>query len=227
MAYISPLVKLFGKSPFKPLHEHILKVNECVNQLKPLIEAFVDQDFKKVNEIAERISKLEHEADIIKNNIREHLPKTLFMPVDRCDILMFLKEQDTIADRAEDLARMLEVRETKLPVELKEDVLRFTNKVIETVNALEVAAGELSEVIESSFGKHEISKVLKLIHNIDKKEWEADKLVLKLLRKLFEVENKLDPISVLHLERLIHTMDSVADHAENAGDRLRTMVARR
>lgn len=226
MAYIPPILKLFRKSPFKPLHRHLLKVIECVNQLKPLVEAFVDQDFKRVNEIAERISKLEHEADIIKNNIREHLPKTMFMPVDRCDILLFLKEQDVIADRAEDLARMLEVRETKLPVELKEDILKFTNKVIETVTALEVAASELNEVMETSFSKHETSKMLKLIQEIDKKEWEADKLVLKLLKKLFDVENKLDPVSVLHLERLIHTLDSVADHAENAGDRLRAMAAR-
>ena len=162
---------------------------------------------------------------MVKNKIRENLPKTLFMPIDRTDILMFLKEQDMIADRAEDLARMLEVRETKLPIELKEDILEFTDKVIETVNALENAANELTKVLETSFGTRETTKVLKLIRIIDRKEWEADKLVLKLLKKLFEMEDALDPISVLHLERLIHTLDSVADHAENAGDRLRTMIA--
>lgn len=85
-------------------------------------------------------------------------------------------------------------------MELKEDMLKFTCKVVETVTALEVAAFELNDVIESSFGRRETSKVLKLIHDIDKKEWEADKLVLNLLRKIFEVENKLDPISVIHLE---------------------------
>ncbi len=225
MAYVPSLLKLFGKSPFGPLHEHMLKVDKCVMELKPLIEAFVDQDFRKVNYRAEKISKLEHEADVVKNKIRENLPKTLFMPIDRTDILMFLKEQDMIADRAEDLARMLEVRETKLPIELKEDILEFTDKVIETVNALENAANELTKVLETSFGTRETTKVLKLIRIIDRKEWEADKLVLKLLKKLFEMEDALDPISVLHLERLIHTLDSVADHAENAGDRLRTMIA--
>lgn len=226
MISIPPIMRLFAKSPFKPLHEHILKVNECVGQLKPLIEAFVDQDSEKINEITEKISKLEHEADIIKNDIREHLPKTLFMPVDRTDVLLFLKEQDAISDSAENAAEILMVRKTKLPVELKDDLLEFTSKVIGSVNALELAVNELEEVLESSFGRYEIDEVRKLTHNVDKLEWEADKLVIKLLKRLFEIEDKLDPVTVLHLERLIYTMDSIADHAENVGDRLRMMVAR-
>ena len=227
MSYIPPLLKLFGKSPFEPLHEHMLKVRECVNKLEILIDAFIENDFGKVNELAEDISRLEHEADIIKNNIREHLPKTFLMPIDRSDILSLLKEQDTVADRAEDLARMLEVRETKLPKELHEDIRGFTNKVIETVAALESATDELKSVLASSFGEREIRRTLKLIREVDRLEWEADKYVLKLLKNLFSIEKNLDPITVLHLERLIHTMDSVADHAENAGDRLRTMIAHR
>lgn len=223
---VSPIYKLFGKSPFKPLHEHVLKVKECVDELKPLVEAFADQDFNKVNEIAEHISKLEHEADVIKNDIREHLPSTFLMPVERQDLLLFLKEQDTIADRAEDAARLLEVRNTHLPFKMRGELIEFTSKVIEAVDALESAANQLSQVMESSFSDKEIQKVMNLIHDVDRREWEADKMVLELLKKLFRHEEKLDPVSVLHLERLIHTLDSVADHAENSGDRLRSMIAK-
>jgi len=68
--------------------------------------------------------------------------------------------------------------------------------------------------------------MLKLIGNIERKEWEADCLEIELMKKLFKIESELDPVSILHLERLFHTLDGVADHAQDAGDRLRRMVAK-
>ena len=52
-----------------------------------------------MEDLARQISKQEHEADIIKNEIRNHLPKSIFLPVSRSDTLSFLKEQDAIAFR--------------------------------------------------------------------------------------------------------------------------------
>jgi hypothetical protein len=222
-------MRLFGKSPFKPLHEHTLLVRKCVKELRGLVENFSeDGDKKKLNETVELISKLENDADTIKRNIREHLPKTFFMPVERSDILLFLREQDKIADSAQDLGRVLEVRpQTKLPRKLKKETLELTDKVIETVEALRIAVKELDNLLSSSFSKHETKKILKLIARIDKKEWDADQVNIKLMKKLFEMEKELDPVTVIHLEKIFHILDSVADKAEDAGDRLRSMVAKR
>ena len=86
--------KLFGKSPFEPLYQHMLKVKECVDLVKPLMESFIDGNQDKVEKYAKQIFKAEHKADLVKKEIRSRLPKSIFLPVSRGDLLRFLKEQD-------------------------------------------------------------------------------------------------------------------------------------
>jgi len=226
MPYIPPLAKLFGKSPFKPLHMHVLKVKETVDLLKPAVRAFCNEDFKGVEKLAVEISSLEHECDTIKNDIREHLPKSLFMPVDRSDILIFLKEQDTVADMAEDAAILMTVRKTKgMPKDIKDGLIRLTDKVVDAVDALEVAASEITDLLESSFSKKEVNKMLEIIHKIDDEEWISDKIGLKLIKDIYIHEDELGH-GVSHLLHISDVLGDVADYAENAGDRLRAMIAR-
>ena len=75
------ILSMFAKSPFKPLVSHIDQVNECVNKIKPLFDAYSSKDYKKVEEIAKDISKVEYKADKIKTDIRQHLPQSIFLPV--------------------------------------------------------------------------------------------------------------------------------------------------
>jgi uncharacterized protein Yka (UPF0111/DUF47 family) len=41
---------------------------------------------------------------MIKHEVREHLPHSYFLPVDRIDLERFISCQDNIADKAEDFA---------------------------------------------------------------------------------------------------------------------------
>jgi len=220
------IARLFWQSPFEALHRHMLKVKECTDMLKPLIEAFILGDRTLIEERVERISKLEHEADIIKNEIREHLPHHVFMPVDRSDILRFLREEDSIADSVEDVARLIEMRKTYVPQDLKEELMELVNKVGETVKALENVTSEIKVLSQSSFSRSEEEKISSLIKDVDKKEFEADLLQQKAAKKLFSLEDKMDPTSVLLLMRIMGEVGSVADHAQNTGDRLRCIIAR-
>ena len=221
-----PLGELFGKTPFKPLLKHIEQVKECVYLLRPLLEAFIAGDYKKIEEIANEISRLEHMADETKTDIRIHFPKRWFMPVERGDILSFLKKQDTIADKAEDAARLMQVRKTKVPPEIADDLREFTDVVIAAVDALEKTYSELERLFKSGFGDKEREVILQLIKKIDDEEWKADQLQLKITKKLFDIEDRLDPTTLFFLMRIINEMDAVADYAEDSGDRLRTMLAK-
>jgi len=220
------IAKLFWQSPFEALYRHMLKVKECTDMLRPLIEAFISGDRVLIEERVERASKLEHEADIIKNEIREHLPHHIFMPVDRSDILRFLREEDSIADSVEDVARLIEMRETQVPQDLKEEFMELVHKVGEAVKSLEIVTSEIKSLSQSSFSRSEEEKISNLIKDVDKKEFEADVLQQSAARKLFFLEKKIDPISVLLLMRILGELGSVADHAQNTGDRLRCIIAR-
>ncbi len=217
---------LFRKSPFEALPRHMLKVRECCNQLKPLMEGFISGDRGLVRQKTKEISDLEHEADIIKNDIREHLPHRLLMSVDRSDILHFLNQEDAIADSIEDIARLIEMRETSVPLELKGELMELVDRVMNVITSLELATSEIKNLAQSSFSRRREKKVSDLIKRIDRSEYEADIVQQRSARKLFSLEDKTDLLSVVLLMKIMGKLGSVADHAQNTGDRLRGIIAR-
>jgi hypothetical protein len=221
---MSIISKLFGKSPFEPLYQHMVKVKECVDLVRPLMDAVLQGETKKVKEIAKKIFKAEHYADMVKKDIRSHLPKSIFLPVARGDLLRFLKEQDNIADSAEDLAVLLTLRKTTVPEEMKEDLKDFVNKVLDTYEMAMIVSSEIKILAETSFGGAEAHKVTELIEQVKVKEWEADKAQMNTAKKLFSIEEKLDPISVVMWMKILKELGTLANHAENAGDQMRVML---
>lgn len=220
------IAELFGRSPFGPLVRHTQKVNETVREVRPLLEAFLAQRYDEVQTIYDRISDLEHEADTIKREIRNHLPKWFFLPVDRGDMLKFLKEQDSIADTAEDIAVLLTVRRTIVPEDLHAEILAFVDKVIEVSELLVQAAGELENLQEAGFGGREAERVIEQIEQVSHGEYEADKLQTNVSRHLYDIEKAVDPISVYFIMKLFRLLGEIANHAENTGDNLRMMLSR-
>lgn len=221
---MSIISKLFGKSPFEPLYQHMLKVKACVGLVRPLMDAFLKGEQEKVKDVAKKIFKAEHDADVVKKEIRSRLPKSILLPVARGDILRFLKEQDNIADSAEDLAALLILRKTTVPEELKEKLKNFVDKVLETYEVAMTVSSEIKLLAETSFGGEEAHKVMELIEQLKVKEWEADKAQMTAAKKMFAIEKKLDPVSVMMWMHIFKELGTLANHAENAGDQMRLML---
>lgn len=226
-ATLRSLLGLFAKSPFGPLVQHTERVHETVQLIRPLFEAFMSGDFDETERIYERISKLEHKADVLKNEIRDHLPKSLFLPVDRGDVLLFLKEQDGIADRAEDVAVLLTMRRTPTPEVMKGPVLDFVDHVIATSAAWSSTAHELPTLLEASFTGPEVAKTLERVRDVSDMEWEADNKQQAVAKLIFQNEEELGAVSVVFWMNITRVLGGVANHAENTADLLRLMLARR
>ena len=107
MRTTNPIASLLGSSPFKPMQAHMVIIQECVSEVPALFDALIADDQEKITRQKELIFEKEHEADLLKNDLRVHLPKSLFMPVDRRDLLELLELQDTIANTAQDIAGLL------------------------------------------------------------------------------------------------------------------------
>ncbi len=218
--------ELFGQSPFHPLVEHAKKVHKCVDQIRPLINAFINQDYETIEKLHNLVSKLEYEADRLKHNIRNQLPRRYFLPVARNEIDNFLKCQDKIADCVEDFAVILTLRKTKIHPELKEQFLDFVEQIFQVTETLLVAAVELQNLVEVSFVGAEADMVMELISGLGEEEWKADKMARKLSMKIYSLEDELDPLTIIFYEKILHTLGAVANHAENAGDVLRMMLVK-
>ncbi len=216
---------MFAPSPFEPLEEHVKLVRQCSDLFREMVVAYLDKDFETSDKLALRISELEHEADKIKNHIREHLPRSIFMPVDRGDFLNYLREQDQVADRLEEVALTMSLRRTEIPEELRDDFLDLAKKVCDVVDLVPLAVRSMIELLESTFKKKD-SKVNLYINLLNEKEQLTDDLDLKIRKHIFDIEDKLTHGELFHLMRVVKLLARVADHAENCGDRMRVMVAR-
>ena len=214
------------KSPFAGLLEHMNKVRECIDVLKEGLKEYYEGRFDRFSEVAKRVSELEHEADLIKGNIRAHLPRFILMPVDRGQFQWLLREQDAILDHAENLAEMLDMRHTKIPKELKDLFVEHMEKVMETVRAMEEAMERFKVLLETSFATKERDLVKEKIHEVHRKEWEADQIKYKLTREIYRIEKKLKPMDEYHLLKIADWVDDIADHAENVADLIRSMIAK-
>jgi predicted phosphate transport protein (TIGR00153 family) len=214
------------KAPFGQLLEHMCKVKECICLLGAELEKYYKGDYKEFSNVAEKVSKIEHEADLIKSNIRNHLPGHLFMPVDKGKFMWALREQDAILDHAENLARMLDMRHTKIPKELQKLFIDHIKLVVKTVEAMEDAVGNLRDLVETSFIKRERQQTKEFIYKVHQFEYEADKKKFEMTKGIYKLEKKLKSMDVYHLLKIADWVDDIADHAENVADWLRAMIAK-
>jgi predicted phosphate transport protein (TIGR00153 family) len=214
------------KSPFRQLLLHMKKVRKCIDILGEGLMIYYKGDYKSISKLSEDVSKIEHEADLIKRNIRNHLPKTLFMPVDKGKFLWALREEDKILDHAENLVKMLELRHTKIPKELQDMFIKHLELVVKTVNTIEDAVKHIMNLLEASFIQREREHVKEYIYKVHQFEWEADQIKMNINKKIYEIEKKLAPMDVYHLLKIADWVDDIADHSENVADWLRSMIAK-
>jgi predicted phosphate transport protein (TIGR00153 family) len=218
--------KLFGQSPFTALQKHMRVVLECAREVPPLIEALVAGDQLRVVELRDRIFEREAEADRIKHELRAHLPKSLFMPVDRRDLLEVLLLQDTIANVAQDVAGLLIERKMSIPDFLREPLIELTARCVDTVEHAAKVIEELDEMLALGFRGREVDRVDEMLKELNAIEDETDELGIALARALFDHEDEMKPVSVMMWYQIIEWIGDLADYAEKVGDHLRLLIAK-
>ena len=222
---MSFIKNLFRESPFEPLRHHMSTVMECVAFVKPMFEAVRDEKFDDLEKIVKKVFKVEHKADIIKDDIRQTIPKRFFLPVYRGDLLGYLKLQDDMADSVEDIAALLTMKQLSLPDELVQSTFEYLEKVVGVCHKSLAIADYLPTLAESDMGGAEAEHALELVAAVEKAEWEADRLQYKLSKKLFELEDSIRPTDLFLWFRVFGEVGQLANFAEKTGDRLRRMLA--
>ncbi len=218
------LAKMFGRSPFAPLQAHMAKVAECVQKVNDLFLALQKGEYEKLEQIAKEISHLEHEADLAKNKIRNNLPKGLFLPVDREDLLEILAIQDSIADKAEDIAFLLTLRTLTIFEGSQKSFQDFLDKNMEAFHAARRVIQELTDLLQSSFGGTEAEKVKKMIEDVAFKEHEVDVIQHALLKQLYATADKLPCASFYLWNKIFLEVSNISNLSEKLCNRIRMML---
>ncbi|MDJ0708776.1 MAG: TIGR00153 family protein [Woeseiaceae bacterium] len=219
------LANIFGSSPVDPLEKHIDIAYRCAKTLRPFFAAVIDGDETRMAECRSQIEALENEADDLKKDIRMHMPKSLFMPVPREDLLELLLVQDKIANRAKDASGVVMGRNMRIPEPIAEKFKEFVDSNIDAAKQARKSVRELDELFTAGFKGAEVELIAELIEELDAMETETDQKQTEIRSALFEIEKTLDPIDAMFLYEIIQLTGDIADMAERVGRRLELLLS--
>jgi predicted phosphate transport protein (TIGR00153 family) len=218
----SAFMYLFFKSPFENVKKHADKVSECARMFSKAIFCHLDRKCEDFNNLTDEVAKLESEADAIKRNIRGHMPRGILMPVDKFQLFMYLREQDKVVDAVEEALYWLSYRPEVIEEDIGEEIRFLVEKVVPAIEKLSPLVEMANHFFKTRY-KQRRMEIKSLIRDIRQQEHEADHLERELIHKIFATVK--DPMQVFFLIRLVETIGSIADHAQNASDMMRAMIA--
>ena len=221
---VNAMARLFGRSPFVPLQLHLDKVADCVEAVFSLLERIREGEVSNVEETAREISKLEHKADLVKNDIRNSLPRGLFLAIDRSQLLEILGLQDSIADKAEDIGILMSLRSAKMLDSLVEPFGEYIKGNKDAFHKARDVMRELDALIESGFGGVEATRVVQMVDAVAESEHNCDIMQRKLMKLVLDHEDELSVGSFFVWQRLLHEIAGISNYSEKLANRIRMLL---
>ena len=200
---MSVIGNLFGRSPIRPMQQHMKVAADCAGGINALLAAMAAGDQAALDEARSQIDEFEHKADELKHEIRSNLPQRLFL---------------------QDVAELAAMRQMHTPPALGEPLANLAAAALETCAQSSSVVNELDELVETGFGRHEVSRVEEMIDQLNVLESRADECGEAALRTLFAIEDEIG-VSAYYWYEIIRWIGDIADYAERAGNRIRLLVA--
>ncbi len=219
-----PFFGLIAKrSPMDSLIEHYDKISECVATIDESLECYVSGGVcREFEELTKTIDTIENHADKIKRNIRNHLPRGLFMAVDKGTFLNYTKFQDNVLDASQDALHWLGMRPVPIPEEFQKDLINLLDSVRHVTELLGPALKSTialvhGESLDRSGTKDNYRKVR---HEREVIRKSANRLQSKIYNSDMDFK---DIYQILHF---IDCLSEMGHNCENCVDSLRNMIAR-
>ena len=212
-------MKKIGKQ--QQIQDHIAKYNghviTCLDEFqKTFNQCCGDYSRDTLEENYQVVHRAEGKADDIRRSLETMMYSKAVFPESRGDILGLIESMDRVPNQAESAVRMMLIQYIELPQKLCGGIIELVNVCTSCVHTMVEGVNQLFDnylEASSTAGK------------IDELESEADHLEEKLIKWVFT--HDLSDLQKLLLRDLIRAISSVADRAENVGDRIRIMVAKR
>lgn len=219
------ILDMFARSPMRPLQHHMQQAHACVALLIPFYQAASHGDWAQAEQVFEEIRAVEHQADELKTDFCVHLPKNLFLPVSRGDLLVLLSIQESLANIARDISGIMLGRRMMLPASMVNHFENYLKRSIDASKQAMDSIGELDELLETGFRGKEVDLVENMLAKLNAIEHETDEMQVSLRQQLFALEDTLKPVDVVFLYKIIERVGGLADKAQQAGYQLQLLLA--
>jgi hypothetical protein len=180
-----------------------------------MFDCFIKGDKTTAQKLFVEIRKNEEEIDSVRRTVSQELAEIGAILISREDFLRFTSLSSEIADFCEGVAFwVLQIiqRDWKVPSEIKKDLLKLSEAVLETVLKLRETS------ITLSYGS---AKTLEKARDVEMAERAVDEAYREVELKIIN-SNVTIPVLVL-LRDIIKLLEDSADKAEDAADAARIL----
>lgn len=220
-----PLLGLIGgRSPMDGLLEHYGQIEAAMSLIQESLLCYIGggaacKDFLVLKE---ELDGHEETADKIKRNIRNHLPRGLFMAVDKTLFINYTRAQDNILDAAQDSLDWLNIHDVKFSEPFRGNGLALVEEAVRTVELLKPALeGTIKLVHTDTMDRQAVKETYRAVraqHKLVRRQKS------QIFRELFNQDREFKAVfQLLHFFEHMHEM---SHNAENCADMLRAMIAR-
>lgn len=211
---------LTGRKPLISFRSHAAAVEEAAEELGRQTRAWLRDE--PVN--AELVSRREHEADLIKRDIRNQLTRARRLLMPRSALYQLLWHQDQIADLCQDAALMMALRRPELGIELEDAYRTLAEAVSRTVHAYGVTIEDFDAAVTARSLRESAAKIAEGVDRINQIEHESDLVEREIVATIYARED-LPAFDRYHLIQLVLMLGGIVDQVENAAGDLRALVA--
>lgn len=225
MATGGTLGGLFGPSPIAPIQQHMSLAEESIQLLCQVLQACMDGDHDRAGEIYSQLDDNAAQVRAQRREIRQHMPRGLFLAMPRGDLLTLLELQEDLADTAQTVARPLTLRAMHIPPPLHRTLDRHGSLIAGCVAQCLSAIRELDELITDGFGARERRLIEKLLDGLDKQLVRVNAQHERLFRQLCKREGSVDTLDAIFFYRMADGLSRIADICSDIGEQLRLLIA--
>jgi predicted phosphate transport protein (TIGR00153 family) len=195
--------------------DHLRKVLEVTRMVPQMIGCFIKNDKGKARQLFNEIGSREDEVDNARRLVSQELAEIGAILLSREDFLRFTNLTSEIADFCEGIAfRLLEIMEHdwNVPVDVKSDLLKLSEAVLETVLKLR------ETIMVLRYGS---DKAMEKAKDVEAAERAVDELYRQLEIKI--LDSKLEFPALILLRDILQLLEDSADKAEDAADAARVL----
>ncbi len=212
-----------SRSPMDGLTEHYNKIAECIDLINDALECYITNgSCKEMEELAEAVSEVEHKADKIKRSIRNHLPRRLFMAVDKTLFLNYTNKQDNILDSAQDALNWLAMHKVEIPTIYQKNLVAITDGVKQSAKLLGPALKATINLINGSSIDREGTK--QAYRKVREMRSIVRDRATELTREIYNSD--MDFKDIYQFIHFVDCLNAMSHDAANCADILRAMIAR-
>jgi uncharacterized protein len=217
-------VKLTGRKQLAGLLEHYGPAEKVLSVIDEALRGYLSSGASRsFQALMAEVSYLESQADKIKRRVRNHMPRAMFMEVDKTLFLNYTRYQDNILDEAQIALNWLGMRQVDVPLHFHEALFTFRSTVSTTVNLLKPA---LSATISLIYGQtQDRAAVKECFFRVRSQQLEAAKAKNHLMGELMS-STDLDFKDAYQLMKFVEGLHGMSHNAEGCADVLRAMIAR-